>query len=774
MTGKVISHYHVMQALGSGGMGIVYRAQDLKLKRPVALKFLSRELTSNAEAKQRFVQEAQAAAALNHPNICTIYEIEESEENFFIAMEFIEGHSLREQLNQGALSLAQALAIAIQIAEGLQAAHAKGIVHRDLTSSNVMLSSTQRVKITDFGLAQLFGSSLLTQRGTVMGTVAYMSPEQARGKKVDPRTDLWALGVLLYEMLTGSLPFRGDHPQVVIYSIINETPEAVLARRPDTPPALEQIITKLLTKNPDERYQTADEVLADLQPLAQAQQAGIASTHRLAATPRRFTKRMLLAGVAGAFLALAGAGLYFFRPAASVIDSVAVLPFANLSNDPETEYLSEGLTESLIYSLSRLSHVKVRSRSATLRYEGRAVDAETVGKELGVKAVLTGTVLQRGNQLAISAELVDTRDQSVIWGEQYNLPMADLLALQQKITSEITGKMRLRLSPSEQMQLQKPHTTNSEAYRLYLLGQHYASQYTRAGLDRGIAYFEQAIGLDSSYALAYFGLAYYYVGITDWFAPAQEAMPKAKAAAERAIQLDESLAEAHAWLAVVHFWYEWNQAAAQREFQRALELNPNNALTRSYYGAFLVATGHLAAGIAEAEQARQLDPLSPETNSFLGVCLYAARRYEEALAPLRTTIDLAPTYWFARMYLARTYQKLGRWEEAMAEIQTSAQMDSVSEIAGMVARAHALAGNHRAARRLLQEMLAWPQDRFLAPPDVIKVCLALGDTSMALDWVEKAYAARSFMLIGMKVDPEYDPLRNQPRFQAVLHQMGLD
>ncbi len=549
MVEKLISHYRILEKLGQGGMGVVYKAEDTKLKRLVALKFLPEHLTRHPEAKKRFMQEAQAAAALNHPHICTIYAIEEVEEKLFIAMEFIEGQSLSSAVGSHPLPVDNCLGIAFQIAEGLHAAHEKGIVHRDLSSNKVMINSRGRVKIMDFGLAQLLGSSRFTQMGTVMGTVAYMSPEQTRGKKIDHRTDIWSLGVALYEMLAGELPFRGDHPQVVIYSIINETPEPLASRRNDAPPELVAIVNKMLVKNPNERYQSTEEVLADLQPLVKERKISIKteSTFKSQSSPPQ--RLVWYAGIPVLVLALIAATLIFFKASSPAIDSLAVLPFVNSSTD-----------------------------------------------------------------------------QSVIWGEQYHRRLADILAIQTEITTEITAKMRLRLSHAERQHLQKQYTENSEAYRLYLLGQYHASQYTREGLDKGIGYFNQAIALDSSFALAYFGLAYYYVGITDWFVPAHEAMPKAKAAAEKAIALDETLAEAHAWLAVVHFWYEWNQPAALREFRRALELNHNYALARSYYGAFLVATGNFEAGIAEAKKAQELDPLSPETNSSLGVCLYAARR----------------------------------------------------------------------------------------------------------------------------------------------------
>ncbi|MGH7599429.1 MAG: protein kinase domain-containing protein [bacterium] len=774
MIGKTISHYKILEKLGEGGMGVVYKAEDTKLQRLVALKFLPENLTRDAEAKARLIQEARAAAALNHPNICTIYEIEESEGQLFLAMEFIEGETLLKKIKQQKANNNQILDWAIQIASGLEAAHEKGVIHRDIKSANVMITTKGQIKIMDFGLARLPDSSLLTDEKSTMGTVAYMSPEQARGRKVDHRTDLWSFGVVLYEMLAGDLPFRGDHPQVVIYSIINETPDPITRLQPDVPPELGEILNKLLAKNPTARYQSASEVLADLRPIAKVHDLGFKTDTPLkTAAPPLYMRLLRYSAIAILLAALAWAVWRFLNSQPQVIDSLAVLPFTNLSPNPNADYLSDGITESLIYSLSQLPNVKVISRNAVFRYKGRETDAQAAGKELGVRAVLVGTMLQREEQLSISVELVDARDRSVIWGENYYRPFADILAVQSDITSEITAKMRLQLSPTEQRQLQKHSTTNSEAYRLYLLGQHYASQYTREGLDKGIGYFNQAIALDSNYALAYFGLAYYYMAMADWYLPVPEAMIKTKAAAVKAIQLDETLVEAHVWLAILHFVYEYDHPAAVREFKRALVLNPNNALAHSKYGWYLVLTGRFDEGLAEAKKAQELDPLATEINDFLGACLYYARRYDEAAAQLRYTIELSPNYWGSRLYLAKVYQQQGRLEEALAEVQRATQIDSVSDIIAMLARAYALVGKRREALQVLEEMQAWPQDRFVAPSEIVKVYLALGDKAQALAWLEKAYATHSF-LNTLKVDAEFDPLHEEPRFQDILKKLGLD
>jgi TolB-like protein/Tfp pilus assembly protein PilF len=577
-------------------------------------------------------------------------------------------------------------------------------------------------------------------------------------------------------MLAGDLPFRGDHPQVVIYSIINETPEPIIpteSGRPDMPPEIGEIINKLLAKNPTARYQSASEVLADLRPLAKARDLNFKTDTTIAAKSSRSKQLLRYGAVAVLLVALVAAGLHFFSSQQKAVDSLAVLPFTNLSPNPNADYLSDGITESLIYSLSQLPNVKVISRNAVFRYKGRETDAQAAGEELGVKAVLVGTVLQREKQLSISVELVDTRDRSVIWGENYHRPFADILAVQSDITAEITGKMRLRLSAAEQRQLQKHSTTNSEAYRLYLLGQHHASQYTREGLDKGIGYFNQAIALDSSYALAHFGLAYYYMGMADWYMPVPEAMRKTKAAAVKAIQLDETLVEAHVWLATLHFVYEHDHPAAVREFKRALALNPNHAMAHSKYGWYLVLTGRFEEGLAEAKKAQELDPLATEINDYLGACLYYARLYDDAAAQLRYTNELSPNYWVSRLNLAKVYQQQGRLEEALAEVQRAAQIDSVSDIIAMLARAYALAGKRREALQMLEEMLAWPQDRYVAPSEIVKVYLALGDKVQALAWLEKAYATRSF-LNTLKVNAEFDLLREEPRFQDILKKLRLE
>ena len=822
MLGKTISHYRILSTLGRGGMGVVYKAEDTRLGRMVAIKFIPEGLANDRIAVERFTREARAASALNHPNICTVYDVGEAEGRPFLVMECLEGKTLRDAILTARLSIAEVLEYAIQTADALDAAHAAGIVHRDIKPANLFVTRRGQIKIMDFGLAKVGpargtdpapGDSqaptaaleeLVTSPGSTLGTVAYMSPEQARGEKLDTRTDLFSFAVVLYEMTTGASPFQGKTTALTFVSILHTPPPPPTQLRAEVPPELERIILKGLEKNRDMRYQSAAEIRADLKRLrrdADSDRGSTvsyvpppASTATIAAPPQtaekkqtaapppssaeyvvgvvRRHRRVLGAGVVAVALA-AGAAVYW-STRTKPLDSLAVLPFLNMGSDANTEYLSDGIAESIINNLSQIPKLSVRSFSSVTRYRNKDINPQTAGEELKVRAVLTGRLVRRGDEFAISTELVDVNGNRQIWGSQYTPKAADLLAIQQQISQEISERLRLQLSGADKQRLSRQATDDSAAYQLYLQGRYQWNKQTLDGLQQSIDLFNQAIQKDQRYALAYAGLADAYALLADFnVLPAREVMPKLQGAAAKALELDSNLAEAHTSLAWASF-HVWDWTGAEREFRRALELNPNYATAHLWYGEYLSALGRFDEAANELNLALEQNPASPDVNLAMGYRLYYARQYaptvEQAQKLLAANAGSVPGHDL----LGRAYAQQGRYPDAVGEFRQALDLSQgdTNELAAL-GYGYALAHQTAEARKILAELSKRSEDTYVQPMWLAVIDLGLGNRQEAFDQLEKAYADRSAWLVDLKVDPFFDSLRADPAFQDLQRRIGL-
>ena len=813
-------------------MGEVYLAHDPRLERNVALKVLPEALATDARRMRRFIQEAKTTSSLNHPNLLTIYEIGQEGPIHFIATEFVDGVTLREQMRVP-LQLTETLRIVIQIAEALAAAHEAGVVHRDIKPENIMLRRRdQIVKVLDFGLAKMseeFREAesadpdastrmyLNTEPSVILGTIRYMSPEQARGLPVDARTDIWSTGVVLYEMIAHAMPFNGPTTSDLLVSILDREPPLLTESVPDIPYELLRIIKKTLTKDREKRYQSIKDLAVDLEslrwdlevsqernrsgtatmpPLARSVPVATGETASAVTTPiegrvypsqelssaghivagiRQVNKGALVAAAAVVVLLLSGIYFYFSRPRETTIDSIAVLPFVNVDGDPNMEYLSDGITESLTDSISQLPNVSVIAHSSVFRYKGRTPDPQTVGHELGVRALLTGRIVQRGDRLVISAELVDVGNNRRLWGGQYDRRPSDILAIQSEISREISEQLRARLTNEEEKRLTKHYTENTEAYQDYLKGRYYWNKRTGEDIKRAIDHFNQAIAKDPGYALAYGGLADCYIVIPNYSeVSTQEAYIKAKAAALKALEIDDSLAEAHTSLGGIKSDFEWDFTGAETELKRALTLNPNYATAHHWYAQFLSPMGRHDEAIAEIKRAQSLDPLSLIINAVAGDTYIKARQYDLAIEQLRKTIEMDKNFSRAHRYLGNAYLEKGMYNEAIAAFRTA---DSLAgrgpERTDSLRQAYATGGAEGYWKKQLEFLKADREKGALLDYAIASVYARLGDKEQAVSWLEKAFRSHDPYIVYLKIDQPFDKFRSDSRVVDLMRRVGL-
>jgi serine/threonine-protein kinase len=804
MIGQTVSHYRILEKLGGGGMGVVYKAEDLRLGRHVSLKFLPEELSKEPLAIERFQREARAASSLNHPHICTIYDVDQYDGQSFIVMEYLEGHTLKHRISGKPMDIERIPEYGHQMADALEAAHAKAIIHRDIKPANIFITDRGQVKLLDFGLAKLlperkgaklalqksgaFGTTTqethLTSDGVALGTVAYMSPEQVRGQELDQRTDVFSLGLVLYEMSTGQRAFTGNTSGVIFDAILNRAPISPVRLNPLIPLQLEQIINKALEKDRDLRYRTASDIRADLQRLKRDTDSARALPYLSSPSPsqtvRKHWPHFIWAGILSLILLLFAFNVgdmrqrLFGSSSANRIESIAVLPFANVSKDPNTEYLSDGITESLINSLSQLPNLAVMSRNTVFRYKGQATDLQKVGQELHVRAILTGRLIQTGDELLISVNLEDVQNSRQIWGEQYNRKLSSLVSVQQEIAGDIYGRLRPRLAGEEMKLLAKRPTENAEAYQLYLQGLFYWNKWTQNDFKKAADFFTQAVQKDPHYALSYAGLADTYSLLGDaGYLPPSEAWPKAKTAAMQALDIDDSLAEAHTSLGLVKEHFEWDWAGAEREFKRAIELNPNSATAHHWYGDYLANMGRLEEGTRETKKALELDPLSPITNTTMGWQFYLARQNDQAVEQLRKVLEINPKFSPARRILEEVYAHMGKYKEAVGEREKFLSLSGGPELAASIEEDFNRSGYKGVLQSWLDGLTELSKHSYVSSYSIAESYMRVGEKQKAFEWLDKAYEEHDSGLVSIAVEPTFEPIRTDPRFKDIVKRMKL-
>ena len=779
MIGRTISNYKILEKLGGGGMGVVYLAEDTKLERKVAIKFLPNYISISSEERDRFKIEAKAAASLNHPNIATIYAIEESEDQIFIVMEYIDGVELKDKIRSSPLSVDESINIATQIAEGLEAAHKKGIVHRDIKSQNIMITNDGKVKIMDFGLAKIKGGTQVTKVGTTIGTAAYMSPEQAKGEEVDHRTDIWSFGVVLYEMLTGQVPFKGEYEQAVIYSILNE--EILLSKALNN--NINKICEKTLAKNPDERYENMEQLIDDLNEKKEEDGNLPAHTNSLARLNYLKKKPILIISTVTIIILLIAAVYYFdfFKASDSVVLSerkmIVVLPFANTGNELEQEYFADGMTDEMITILGNANpeRLGVIGRTSSMYYKERDVTIENISQELGVDYILEGSIRRQQEKVRIAVNLIQVSDKTQLWSRTFDGTMNEIFMLQNNVANQITEALAVELLQGSYLN-NKAHTPDPQAYEEYLTGRFYAHKGTDEGWRQAINYYEEAVRIDPGFALAYAALSHAYSAWATWNTiPSKVAYEKAKAAADEAFRLNPNLADAHSALAFIAMFFEWNWKKAEEQFRIALELNPSDGETYHFYGHYLLFMNRENESIEAFKNALNLDPLSALHRNCMGNTYLQMKKYKLAENSITKAIEISSELQVGYYVLGLLRERQNKLEEAIVAWEKAVQYsDSLPTYLGALGYGYGKSGQTEKAKEILTVLELNSRVGYGSAMDIAKVYAGLGDNDSAFEVLEETFSNREPWIFGLKVAPGFDTIRDDPRFTDLLRRIGVE
>jgi len=774
MIGKTISHYKILEKLGSGGMGVVYKAEDTKLKRTVALKFLPPTFSFDEEAKKRFINEAQSASSLQHNNICNIHDIDETKDGqIFICMDCYEGETLKKKIEQGQIKTDEAIDIFLQLAAGLQRAHEKGIIHRDIKPANIFITKDGVVKILDFGLAKLSGQTMMTKMGDTVGTIAYMSPEQTRGELVDSRTDIWSLGVVLYEMLTGELPFKGEYEQAVIFSVLNEEPEFLSKIRSNVPRQIEEIINKALSKNPGKRFINVTEIIEALQPALEEMKTGTSRSFSriLGRKQRRLFYRLAL--ISAAVIAVLIYFWYNYNKDLKPI-SIALLPLENISKETDQEWFSDGMTDALITDLAKISGLRVISRSSVMKFKGTGKSASEIADELGVDYIVEGSIFKIAERIKISTRLIDISKDGYLWAQDYEREFKNILSLQSEVAQAIAEQIKVQVTPFEQELLTVRHEINPEAYESYLKGNFYWYKLSPQSLDLAMQYYTLSAQQDSQCALAYAGMVLVWMGrAQQGYESVKVSYNNAKVAAHKALELDSTLAEVHFMLGGIRFWWEWNWKEAEKECKKSIRLIPNFPDTRAQYSHILYLLDRPEEGMQQIKTALELDPLNILYRGFYGMTLMYERRYDEAIDFLEKTRLTAPQEPIILSTLRSAYHQKGMYKKALEIWRRSLELNQDSEAVEALNLGYNKGGYSAALRSVAELMIKRSEKKYVTPWQIATLYTRAGMKNEALNYFEKAYEVHDPNMPYLKIDPIFDNLRDDPRYKTLIKKMGL-